>query len=114
MKALQNITLKNNDRQAIEKTVVTLKQKFPVQEVRLFGSKARGTDDSESDIDLLVLTSRKISWHERRAMTDALFDIQLKYNVVVSLLVVPETEWRTGLMTVLPIHKEIEEEGIAA
>lgn len=114
MKTLDDIRLQPNDRKAIEEAVAILKKQFPVQEVRLFGSKVRGTDDAESDIDLLVLTSRKIDWRERRKMTGALLDLELKYGVVLSLLVIPEPEWRKGLVTVLPIHGEIKEQGIAA
>lgn len=106
--------LKKRDRKAIEEAVYILKQNFPVVEVKLFGSKARGEDDPESDIDLFVLTSRRISWRERNAMTDALYDLQMKHGVVISLLAVPAEEWKNGAIIALPIHDEIEEEGIAA
>ena len=43
----------------------------PGARVILFGSKARGTDDAESDIDLLVLTSRELTWREREAVVGA-------------------------------------------
>lgn len=99
---------------AIEETVSILKKHFAVVAVKLFGSKARGEDDQESDIDLLVLTSRQFSWRERNSMTDAVFDIQLKYGCVVSLLVVPEEKWSRGIFVAHPIHEVIEEEGVAA
>lgn len=114
MKTLDDIRLKPNDRKAVEEITTLLKKNFPVTEIRLFGSKARGTDDAESDIDLLVLTSRKLHWQKRRAMTDTLLEIELKFGVVLSLLIVSEEEWLTGLATVLPIHEEIEEQGVAA
>ena len=114
MKQLSQVSLKKNDRQAIEEAVAILRKKFPVEEIRLFGSKARGDDDEESDIDLLVLISKAISREERYQMTDALYDLQLKYAVVFSLVVVPSKKWKEGIYTVLPIHQEIEEQGVAA
>jgi len=45
-----------------------LKEKFPVKEVILFGSKARGDSDEESDIDLLLVTTRSIHWRERQTI----------------------------------------------
>lgn len=114
MNSIHDIRLPSNEVQAIEEAVLQLKQKFPVVEIRLFGSKARGDSGPESDIDLLVLTSRRLSWRERDAMTDALYDIQIQRNVVLSLLVVPLQEWTSGRPSVLPIHDIIEEEGIAA
>ena len=114
MNSVHNISLQFKDLKAIETASLILKRGFPVVEIRLFGSKAKGRDDKESDIDLLVLTSKEISWRERNAMTDALYETQLKWDVVISLLVVSAEQWKSGLISALPIHDTIEEEGIAA
>ena len=114
MQTLDRIQLKANDRQAIEAAIRLLKQKYPVESVVLYGSKARGTDDPESDIDLLLLTSRELSWRERDAITDALYDIQLRYGVVISTLVVSTSEWLEGRYSVLPIRDEVDCYGVAA
>ncbi len=114
MKSIDQIQLAVNDRQAIGEATNLLLAQFPVEKIILYGSKATGTDDEESDIDLLVLTSRELSWSKRNAITDALFDIQLKYDVVISTLVVPNREWSEGIYAVLPIHKEVERYGVAA
>ena len=114
MKTLSEINLNEKDRRAIEAAAAILRQRFPVERVVLFGSKARGDDDDESDIDLLVLTRRRLSWQERGEITDALFDLQLELDVVISTLVVPSEEWEHGLYQVLPIRYEIEREGVAA
>jgi len=89
-----------------------LRSRFPVDRVVLYGSKARGTDDEESDIDLLVLTSRELGWKERDSITDALFDIELAHGVVISSLVLPTAEWERGRFAVLPIREEIEDCGV--
>ncbi len=82
--------------------------------VILFGSKARGDDDSESDVDLLVLTSRALSRAERHAVIDELFPLQLRHDVVLSVLILPTQEWNAGVVSVLPIHDEIVDHGVAA
>ncbi|MHB8536044.1 MAG: nucleotidyltransferase domain-containing protein [Sulfuricaulis sp.] len=84
MKTLAQLTLKANDRKAIEAAKDLLVQKYPVELIVLYGSKARGTDDAESDIDLLVLTTRELTWRERNTITDILYDIQLAHGVVIS------------------------------
>jgi predicted nucleotidyltransferase len=114
MKPLAQVSLKPNDRQAIEAAAQVLYNQFPVEQVILYGSKATGTDDAESDIDLLVLTSRDLTWRERDQIIDALFDLQLELKVVLSPLIVSTHEWSQGRYTVLPIHDEIERYGIAA
>jgi predicted nucleotidyltransferase len=114
MKRLDHIQLKANDRQALDAAASLLRRRYPVDNVILYGSKARGTDDAESDIDLLVLTSTPLDWRVRRAMTEDLYDVQLRYGVVISILVVPSAEWSEGRYSVLPIHDEIERYGVAA
>jgi len=112
MKTLAQFARTELDRAAIAAAVRLLRSRFLVERVMLYGSKVRGTDDKESDIDLLVLTSRELGWKERDAITDALFDNELAHGVVISSLVVPAAEWERGRFAVLPIHEEIEDSGV--
>jgi len=114
VKKLGDVRLKDADRSAITEALAVLRQSLPVEMVVLFGSKSRGDDDPESDIDLLVLTQRSVSRAERHAAVDALFDIQLRHDVVLSPLIVAAEEWRTGMLSALPIHDEVEEHGALA
>ena len=114
MRALDQVRLKENDRRAVERAAAILRERFPVDRVVLFGSKARGDDDAESDIDLLILTSRPVSHAERSRMTEALFGLQLELEVVISKFVVPRAQWEHGLYQVMPIRREIERDGVAA
>ena len=114
MRALEDLQLSSVEREAIEAAARLVREHFPVVGVVLFGSKARGSDDHESDIDLLLLTSRPLDWRERGALTDRLFDVELDYGVVISTLILPAEEWDHGPYTVLPIHREIERDGARA
>lgn len=114
MRTIAEIRLQAKDRAAIHEAADLLRRRYPVNGVILFGSKARGDDDSESDIDLLVLTSRALSRGERHAMTDAIFPLQLRHDVVLSVLILPAQEWDSGIVSVLPIHDEIIDQGVAA
>ena len=114
MKTLAELELSTKDRGAVEAAADLLRSRFPVDQVVLFGSKARGTDDAESDIDLLVVTSRPLSWQERHSLIDALFDVELNHDVVISTLVVFQDDWENGPWRVVPIRKNIERDGAAA
>jgi predicted nucleotidyltransferase len=81
--------------------------------VILFGSVARQEKDLESDIDLLVLTTRTITWQERKSIIDTLFEIQRKYRVLFSPLIIENHEWKEGPLSLLPIHGEIDKDGIS-
>jgi len=114
MNTLDNISIKDNEKKAVLEASAMLKKAFPVKEVVLFGSKARGDDDEESDIDLLVLTSQPVSWNERKAINNALYEIQMKYDIIISTLITTVTEWNEGTFSVLPIHGEISDQGVTA
>jgi len=111
MKSLNAIKIKNKDRVAINMASKRLKKTIPVEKIILFGSKARGDDDSESDIDLLLLTKRFITWSERKAIIDSLYYIQLDYDVIFSPFVIPTKEFHEGTFSVMPIYNEILHEG---
>ncbi len=112
MRTLDDLSLKNNEKEAICEATRMLKRRFPIKEVILFGSKVRGDDDPESDIDLLLLTTRPIHWRERHSIVEALFEIEMKYDVVISIIVNSATDWNAGPRSVLPIHEEIDREGV--
>ncbi len=114
MNTLDNISIKDNEKNAVLAASAMLREAFPVKEVVLFGSKARGDDDEESDIDLLVLTSQPVSWNERKAINNALYEIQMKYDIIISTLITTVTEWNEGTFSVLPIHGEISDQGVTA
>jgi len=78
----------------------------------LFGSIVRGEVDNESDIDLLVLTARKLDLTSRHEITDLVFEINLKYDTNFNTLVVDSNTWDTGLISVLPIRAEDISEGM--
>jgi len=114
MNTLDNISIKDNEKNAVLEASAMLREAFPVKEVVLFGSKARGDDDEESDIDLLVLTTQPVSWNERKAINNALYEIQMKYDIIISTLITTVTEWNEGTFSVLPIHGEISNQGVTA
>ena len=114
MKRLDQIPLKPGDLRAIEEAATVLRARLPVASVILFGSKARGDDDPESDIDLLVLTQRALSREEERLVIDLLFPLELKHDVVFSTLEIPVAEWNHGVYQVLPLRTEVDRDGVAA
>src|ERR1035438_289708 len=112
MRQLIDVSLSEEDRLKVEAAARLLKARFPVAEVVLFGSKARGDDTPESDIDLLVLTTRPITPEERSAMTQETLPIWLPGGAPIALLVRPYEDWYHGLIQALPIRKAVDREGV--
>jgi predicted nucleotidyltransferase len=84
----------------------------PSATVTLFGSRARGDAENESDWDFLVLTqetdTESLSDKLRKIM---LREVELKHNVAVSLMVKNATLWQNDY-AVTNIFESIKEEGI--
>ncbi len=112
VRSLDNLDLDEREKEAIRAASRILRKNFPVEEVLLFGSKTRNEADPESDIDLLVLTTRPISWPERKALVAELYEVELANDVVLSPFIIPTSEWYKGSLSVLPIHEEVLRDGI--
>lgn len=111
MKVLESVKLSQKERDSIVEASQALKLDLPVTRVILFGSKARGTGEPDSDIDLLVLTSCPVSSELRAAISERLAEVNLQNDVLLTSVVVSEQDWSNGLIRHTLIHSEIEKDG---
>jgi len=111
MKSLDKTPLAEREREAVEAAARLLKQRFSIDNVILFGSKARGDADAHSDIDLFLVSSKGLHWRDEKAVVDALFDIGMEYDVIFSPLFASSEEWENGLFKEFPIYDDITRDG---
>jgi len=71
-----------------------LDTQFPgcIEEVTIFGSKARGEVRPDSDLDVLVVI-RDGDWHRKETITRPGYDLAIGTDVVPSLHVYTVAEW---------------------
>jgi predicted nucleotidyltransferase len=112
MKALHDLSLPAPLREAIQTVRDRLTAECSVERLLLFGSVVRGEADAESDADLLIVLTEPPTTQVRDRITSLILDINLAYDTNLSELIVDQQTWDTGLPAALPIHAEIEEEGI--
>lgn len=103
-----NLNIQNTIPQQVKEAVLTLD---PDAEVVLFGSQARGDSHDESDWDFLILTSQKVTRPLKKEIRDALWEIEMAQEVVISSLTVASDAWKETAEW--PIHQNIDREGIA-
>jgi predicted nucleotidyltransferase len=109
---LNNLSLSTNELTAIREATSQLKAQFPVTDVILFGSVARGEAQEGSDTDLLVLTSAEVSHRTRNLMSDIIFEINFTYNTNLSIVVAEVNSWNHGIISLLNIHDEVQRDGV--
>ena len=113
MKRLDDITLAPNQAQALDELRQRLFSEFEIEALIAYGSIVRGEAGEESDFDLLVLTPRPFSSRfARHAITDVVFEVNLRHDTNFSTLVVDRKAWDTGIFTVLPLREDILRDGI--
>jgi predicted nucleotidyltransferase len=100
--------LSPNDRAAVIAYVKRIRSRFPgrIRAVTLFGSKARGDADPESDIDLFVLVDAETS-EFRSELWRIASDVSLDHSVVLSPRVFGEARWAETRRIRLPLYRAI-------
>lgn len=80
----------------------------------LYGSYARGDYDTESDINILILTTLEPEQNKTLSayFLDFLLEIDLKYDVVTSVLFVDYLTY-SEYKAVYPLFRTIQAEGVA-
>jgi uncharacterized protein len=101
----------------LETTVITsfrqrVTKRLPVERLVLFGSRARGDADSESDLDLLVIVGRALSAAEREFISDCAWEAGLENGVIVMPVVYTQDEWESGPERASLLHRAVAEEGV--
>ena len=91
---------------------MTVKSIDPTAIVILYGSCARGDNNKDSDIDLLILLDKpKITPQESKNIKYPLYDIEFETGQVISPLVLTRKDWETR-HRITPFYENVTKEGI--
>jgi len=112
MKKINETEINGKDLESIFELKKRLQEEFPDVAVILYGSKARGDDEDFSDIDLLILLDREINSKLKEKTIAIAYDIELKYDVVFSIIVKNREFWNSPLAKTIPLHWNIDKEGV--
>jgi predicted nucleotidyltransferase len=101
------------DRQAVQEFVVKVRERLGNQLValKLFGSKARGDDAPESDIDVLVEVDEATVAIED-AVLDIAFDVNLAHEVYISPRVIARAVFEHPVWGETPFIRSLDREGV--
>lgn len=108
---LTHLTL--NEKAALGAFITNLTRQYSDQLVRiiLFGSKARGDCERESDLDVLIVLHSG-DWRFRDAVALVAFEPMVEHGVVLSPLVVDVEDYSWWQEHRAPIYRAISAEGI--
>ena len=89
-----------------------VEERLHVHAMIVFGSRARGDADDDSDLDVLVVLEEPESREIRRFVSECAFEVDLDNDFVISPIVFSRERWENGPERVGPLALAIREEGI--
>jgi predicted nucleotidyltransferase len=89
-----------------------VKKAEPSATVILFGSFARGQQNKNSDIDLLILVDNdKITYADEKRIKYPLYDLEFESGLIISPLILNRKDWESR-HSVTPLYFNVKKEGI--
>lgn len=82
----------------------------PDARIILFGSRARGDNNTSSDWDFLILTSKTVDSSIKRKIRSRLIDTELEAEEVISTVIYSKDKWAD--LQVTPLYKNISKDGV--
>lgn len=105
--------MKEYEKKAVREFSLLLRKEIgeDLVEVKIFGSKARGEDSSESDIDILIILKQSDK-KKRDIIADLSFEIGLKYDLFLSTVVYEEDLFYSPLSKETLFYQNVQKDGI--
>ena len=88
-----------------------LKQKVEVVRIYAYGSRVRGDSTPESDLDLVVELGNPTS-SQKRTVRDEVWAVSIAEGILISVIVVSEASFESGLVAQTPFAMNVKREGI--
>ena len=100
-----------SDSTLLSECKAAVQEVVPHADVILYGSRARGDEQHDSDYDLLVLADCDLNMDIERAIVNQLFPLELRTGKVLTVLVYERTQWNSPLYRAMPFHTNVTREG---
>ncbi|MFH1963718.1 MAG: nucleotidyltransferase domain-containing protein [bacterium] len=103
--------MSKDDLEIAKKLRGELKKQFNKIDVMVYGSRARGDSEPDSDLDVCVIVDNFNKTTRDKVFTIA-WELSLEEGVVITPLIFGQKEWQNSPIIESPIYKNIQREGI--
>jgi predicted nucleotidyltransferase len=114
LQQLENLpNLTPDEREAISDFSKRLREEFGplIKEIIFFGSKVKGENNKDSDIDILVILN-SLSWEIKRGISELAAEENIKHNVVITTIRYDVDTWENPVIKASPFAMSVKNEGI--
>ncbi len=105
--------MKKKPREILHVFADKIRDRYPGARIFAFGSHAKGTATPESDLDICVVLP-KMEPEDRIAVSDIAWETGLDHDLYLSTVVVSQTDFEQGPLSVSPFIEAVRNEGVAA
>ena len=101
------------DHEVLRRLKHSIEGRVRLSKMILFGSRARGDADPDSDMDVLVVLDGPVSKQSRRIVSDKAWEVGFDSGIVVVPIVVSRDSWEKGPERVSLLATAVREEGVS-
>lgn len=100
-----------NERKALGMLKDLLEKKYGLRDFRIYGSKVKGSDSPESDVDVMIELE---DWSPtiESEIDDIIFQLNIRYDCLITAVYFSRKELEEGPLSESPLYKTILRHGI--
>ena len=90
----------------------TIRATDPTADLILFGSRARGEAEADSDYDLLILTDGDSGLKREDSFRKSLYPLELETGAMLSIMAINRQVWDSTLYREMPFGRNVRRDGV--
>ncbi len=96
------------------KNLLTLRFGDDIENVILFGSRAKGMAYKNSDYDVLIVLNRDYDWQYQGEIISVIYTLELEYDIFIDTKIISTHELQHTIRGKHPLYVDAVQEGIYA
>ena len=105
--------MKTSDKAILDEFAATVRRRHAEAKLWAFGSRARGTGQADSDLDVCVVLDH-VDGETRKAISHCAWEVGFEHDVLITTIVFSKDMFEHGPPSASPLVKGIRQDGVAA
>ena len=107
------LSMSTQERTILERLKAKITERLPLSRLVLFGSRARGDADPDSDMDILVVLDGPVERQAEQYVRLCAWELSFEQGIILVPITVSRTDWDEGLLSASLLAIAVRQEGVA-